>query len=310
MRTEINITDNFKEFDLLKGGKKTGTYTDTAENRKLGRVGQKYTVDIQEKPFFKPSKKDIYDLIKNKKAGEVDVALLSEESGYSVHELQDIWIEGKGADNRRESKKAAKKLNKTSFRSKYSKMREAAGGKKLHQLTEKEWNEMNENLGKSLTFADGLDESMNGLKKSHIHYAFNNKEIIERQGRDLVPAIEGQELKELLCASKHKEKASLLHSEIGEEPSEELDEYSYHNTKTYFSDKPKVYKIEHDGVGQIDVTAGSMKDSEDPKERFNNCIREFVDAASEAIKLGILKRNIKPEKVYRLTLDQAAALGL
>jgi hypothetical protein len=39
---------NFKEFDLLKG-KKTGFYTDTPENRKLGRVGQKYVKDKSER---------------------------------------------------------------------------------------------------------------------------------------------------------------------------------------------------------------------------------------------------------------------
>jgi hypothetical protein len=48
MMKEINIIDNFKEFDLLKS-KKTGYYTDTSENRKKGRVGQKYKKDKKEK---------------------------------------------------------------------------------------------------------------------------------------------------------------------------------------------------------------------------------------------------------------------
>jgi hypothetical protein len=37
-----NLTESFKEFDVIKGGKKTGYYTDTAENRSKHRVGQKY----------------------------------------------------------------------------------------------------------------------------------------------------------------------------------------------------------------------------------------------------------------------------
>ncbi len=40
-----NLKKSFKEFDLEKGGKKTGTYTNTSENRKKGRVGQKYSKD-------------------------------------------------------------------------------------------------------------------------------------------------------------------------------------------------------------------------------------------------------------------------
>lgn len=43
------IKSNFKEFDLEKGGKKTGYYANTHENKKLGRVGQKYK---KETPVF------------------------------------------------------------------------------------------------------------------------------------------------------------------------------------------------------------------------------------------------------------------
>ena len=38
------IQDSFQN-DIQKGGKKTGYYTDTSENRKLGRVGKKYKKD-------------------------------------------------------------------------------------------------------------------------------------------------------------------------------------------------------------------------------------------------------------------------
>jgi len=45
--TQERLQANFKEFDLIKG-KKTGYYADTSENRKKGRVGQKYTKDPEE----------------------------------------------------------------------------------------------------------------------------------------------------------------------------------------------------------------------------------------------------------------------
>ena len=43
--TQESIMSNFKEFDIEKGGKKTGVYENNAENRKKGRVGQKYSKD-------------------------------------------------------------------------------------------------------------------------------------------------------------------------------------------------------------------------------------------------------------------------
>ena len=49
--TKEILRKNFKEFDIQKGGKKTGYYTDTSENRKLGRVGKKYKKDKKEKRF-------------------------------------------------------------------------------------------------------------------------------------------------------------------------------------------------------------------------------------------------------------------
>ncbi len=45
--TQENLEKSFKEFDLIKG-KKTGIYENNAENRKKGRVGQKYTKDERE----------------------------------------------------------------------------------------------------------------------------------------------------------------------------------------------------------------------------------------------------------------------
>jgi len=55
--TQERLQGNFKEFDIKKGGKKTGFYADTAENRKKGLVGQKYSKDKEDKK--KTGKKEV-----------------------------------------------------------------------------------------------------------------------------------------------------------------------------------------------------------------------------------------------------------
>jgi hypothetical protein len=46
------LKSNFKEFDVQKGGQRTGFYTNTSENRKKSRVGQKYSVDKEERKTY------------------------------------------------------------------------------------------------------------------------------------------------------------------------------------------------------------------------------------------------------------------
>ena len=50
--TQQSIISNFKNVDIEKGGKKTGYYTNTSQNRKEGKVGQKYTKDKEDQEDF------------------------------------------------------------------------------------------------------------------------------------------------------------------------------------------------------------------------------------------------------------------
>ena len=61
--TQENLKANFKEFDIEKGGQKNGIYTNTSENRKLGRVGQKYSKEPSS------TEKRFMDLISISKSG-------------------------------------------------------------------------------------------------------------------------------------------------------------------------------------------------------------------------------------------------
>jgi hypothetical protein len=118
------------------------------------------------------------------------------------------------------------------------------------------------------------------------------------------------EFKELQSAAESKAKADMYLKECSEQPTEELDEYTYHNTMYYFKEKPKLFKIDYAGDNIITMSGAKPDEDADPKIKYNHCVREFVQEAAEAIKLAILKRNIIADKTYKLTLDQAASLGL
>jgi len=76
---EKNILRSFG-LDIQKGGKKTGTYQDNAENRKLGRVGQKYTQEA----------KDADNVYHNTYSSAVQYAREQAEKKYEVDE-DDWW---------------------------------------------------------------------------------------------------------------------------------------------------------------------------------------------------------------------------
>lgn len=84
----IRSFDKLPEDDLEKGGKKTGTYTDTAENRKKQRVGQKYSKDkeaggVKEKPAAKETggRSKTADIGKPDKEGWSDVKYRKDKKG-------------------------------------------------------------------------------------------------------------------------------------------------------------------------------------------------------------------------------------
>ena len=62
-----NIIRGFTNIDLIKGVK-TGVYTDTAENRKLGRVGQKYTKDVNNEHITGVGAPELTDIIRLSRA--------------------------------------------------------------------------------------------------------------------------------------------------------------------------------------------------------------------------------------------------
>lgn len=110
--TDCLLKSNFKEFDILKG-KKTGYYTNTSENRKKGRVGQKYSKEESgEKQEGAVSHKEIWDKYKYSLSDEIkgeDYIKASKTDSY--FEKDTVWFKDVGVNPKNGHSKMYKKVD-------------------------------------------------------------------------------------------------------------------------------------------------------------------------------------------------------